>query len=322
MAVKSAKKKLAGAKKSKSSGSKSAFIAIAIAVGCLVLVFEAITIFKTPEVEVNLNAQIVGQFSGTDQPCGKFGAWDVAAVGNDRVAITDQQNGRILFFDRTGKFQKAFGKKGEGPEDLKEPSAITSDSNGNVYFVDAWKSVIVGVNSKYKQGLTVPLTHGFYGPRGVAFDGTAFYVADTGTHRVVKVSPQGEVVAAWGTSKQGSGKNEFNNPRSIALDGKGNIYVADFENSRVVVLDPAGKFVREIKAGNKVTDMAVDNSGRLFVASMDGNFVKAYNSDGKYQGQLKAQGADVFRSVSGMGMTPDGILLLTANDQVVMVRVP
>ena len=322
MAVKSTKKNSAGAKKPKASGSKSAFIGIVIAVVCLLLVFEAVTLFKTPEVEVNLNAQIVGQFSGTDQPCGKFGAWDVAAVGNDRIAITDQQNGRILFFDRAGKFEKAFGKKGEGPEDLKEPSAITTGTNGDVYFIDAWKSSIVGINAKYKQSLTVPLTHGFYGPRGVAYDGSSFYVADTGTHRVVKVSPQGEVVAAWGTSKQGGGKNEFNNPRSIALDAKGNIYVADFENSRVVVLDPNGKFVREIKAGNKVTDMVVDNSGRLFVSSMDGNFVKVYNTDGKYQGQLKAQGSDVFRSVSGMGMTPDGILLLTANDQVTMVRVP
>ncbi len=322
MAAKSTKKKSVGAKKTKAKGSKSIFIGIVIAVFCLILAFEAVTVFKTPEVEVNLNAQIVGQFSGTDQPCGKFGAWDVAAVGSDRIAITDQQNGRILFFDRAGKFEKAFGKKGEGPEDLKEPSAITTGTNGDVYFIDAWKSAIVGINAKYKQSLTVPLTHGFYGPRGVAYDGSSFYVADTGTHRVVKVSPQGEVVAAWGTSKQGSGKNEFNNPRSLALDAKGNIYVADFENSRVVVLDPTGKFVREIKAGNKVTDMVVDNSGRLFVSSMDGNFVKVFNTDGKYQGQLKTQGSDVFRSVSGMGMTPDGILLLTANDQVTMVRVP
>src|ERR1019366_9406736 len=117
MAVKTVKKNLTGAKKPKSPGSKSAFIGIVIAVVCLLFLFEAVSIFKTPEVEVNLTAQVIGQFTGLDQPCGKFGAWDVTAVGNDQIALTDQQNGRILFFDRAGKFLRAFGKKGEGPED-------------------------------------------------------------------------------------------------------------------------------------------------------------------------------------------------------------
>ncbi len=331
MAAKSEKKKSAfnkkspGAKRSKgTAGSRSAVVGVVIAVVGLLLVFEAISLFKTPEVEKAILAQVIGQFSGTEQACGKFGAWDVTTVGNEKIAITDQQNGRILFFDRTGKFLKAWGKKGEGATELKEPSGITSDPKGIVYFVDAWKSTVMGLDSKDKITLTVPLTHGFYGPRGVAFDGSYFYIADTGTHRVAKVSPQGEVVASWGGGKMGSGKNELNNPRSLKVDGKGNIYVADFENSRVQVLDPSGKFILAIKAGNKVTDVAVDNAGRIFASSMDGNFVKVFGPDGKYIGQLKdSKGSDaLFRSVSGMSLTPDGVLLLTANDQVVMVRVP
>jgi tripartite motif-containing protein 71 len=330
MAVKSAKTKSAAGKNSPSRGSKngkgpkSAVIGVVIAVVCLVLGFEAVSLIKAPEVEKNILAQVVGQFSGTDQRCGKFGAWDIAAVGTDRVALTDQQNGRILFFDRSGKFLKAWGKKGEGADELKEPSGMGTGVNGDVYFIDAWKSAIIGINSKDKLSLTVPLTHGFYGPRGVAYDGTSFYVADTGTHRVVKVSPQGEILASFGASKQGGGKNEFNNPRSLKVDSKGNIYVADFENSRVQVLDSKGKFTREIKVGNKVTDVAVDAAGRIFASSMDGNFVKVYNSEGKYIGQLKgAQGSEnLFRGVSGMGMTPDGLLLLAGNDLVSMVRVP
>jgi len=149
-------------------------------------------------------------------------------------------------------------------------------------------------------------------------------VADTGTHRVAKVSLKGQVVSSWGGSKQGSGKNEFNNPRSLKVDAKGNLYVADFENDRVQVLDSNGQFVRQIKAGNKVTDVALDSTGRLFASSMDGNFVKVYDPDGKYLGQLKsAQGPDdLFRSISGINFTPDGVLLLASNDTISMIRVP
>lgn len=330
MAVKSTKKKSVSAAKTapggtgSKGGNRSKLIGAIIVVVCVILAAEAVSLFKTPEVEAVLTAQVVGQISGSDQPCGKFGAWDVAAMGDDKVAVTDQQNGRILVFDRSGKFVKAWGKKGEGADDLKEPSGIASGTKGDIYFVDAWKSAIIGLDSRYKPELTVPLTHGFYGPRGVAYDGTSFYVADTGTHRVVKVNPQGDIVATWGTSKQGDAKNEFNNPRSLKVDAKGNVYVADFENSRVQVLDPTGKFVMTLKAGNKVTDVAVDPRGRIFVSSMDGGFVKVYGPDGKSLGQLKAApgSPDVFRGVSGMGFTPDGILLLAANETVALVRVP
>src|SRR5581483_10404828 len=99
------------------------------------------------------------------------------------------------------------------------------------YFIDAWKSALTGLNANGKQDLAVPLAQGFYGPRGVAWDGKYFYIADTGTHRVVKLSPAGETIAVFGAKGMGDGKEQLNNPRSLKLDSKGFIYVADSENN-------------------------------------------------------------------------------------------
>ena len=46
----------------------------------------------------------------------------------------------------------------------------------------------------------------------------------------------------------GAGGELLNDPRGLAVDGKGQVYVSDLLNDRVVVLSPEGKFVREIKA--------------------------------------------------------------------------
>ena len=45
----------------------------------------------------------------------------------------------------------------------------------------------------------------------------------------------------------GSGPGQFNTPHTIAIDAKGNIYVADRGNRRIQVFDSDGKFLREIK---------------------------------------------------------------------------
>ena len=330
MSPKAAAKKIRRGKKqkpaqsSRPAGSRSLLVGAVILLVCALLVAEAFKFFKKPPAPVFITAQLVGQFTGTGQPCGTMGAWDVAALGNDRIVLTDQQNGRIVFFDRSGKYLRSWGKKGDGkkPEDLREPSGVTSDGK-NVYFIDPWTSLVIGLDHEARLKSVVALSQGFYGPRGLAWDGQYFYVADTGGQRVVKVSPKDEVAAIWGAG-QGSGKNQMSNPRALVLDSKGLCYVADYENSRVQVFDTAGHWVRSIPTGNKITDVEVDSKGRLFASSLDGGFVKMFAPDGKYLGDLKDSNPanNFFASVVGMGMTPDDILLITSGDRVLLYQVP
>ncbi|MHC4914878.1 MAG: SMP-30/gluconolactonase/LRE family protein, partial [Planctomycetota bacterium] len=44
----------------------------------------------------------------------------------------------------------------------------------------------------------------------------------------------------------GSGKDGLNEPRGIGVDGKGRVYISDFGNHRIVVLEPSGEYAGEI----------------------------------------------------------------------------
>jgi uncharacterized repeat protein (TIGR02543 family) len=76
-------------------------------------------------------------------------------------------------------------------------------------------------------------------PTGVAVDGSGnLYVADYKNHRIRKISPQGVVTTIAGSGEDGYADGtgtaaQFSSPSSVAVDGSGNLYVADFNNNRI-----------------------------------------------------------------------------------------
>jgi DNA-binding beta-propeller fold protein YncE len=62
------------------------------------------------------------------------------------------------------------------------------------------------------------------------------------------------------------GKGALQAPRGVAVDAKGNVYVADSDNSRVAVFKSSGEFLAEIPAGGAPVDLAVSRkSGAVYV---------------------------------------------------------
>ncbi len=62
------------------------------------------------------------------------------------------------------------------------------------------------------------------------------YVSDGyGNSRIVKISNEGVWLKTVGT--YGSGQDQFNTPHGIAVDGQGDVYVADRGNLRIQVYD-------------------------------------------------------------------------------------
>ena len=133
------------------------------------------------------------------------------------------------------------------------------DGTGNVYVADSENSTLRKVTPA---GVVTTLagTAGFPGsadgtgaaarfgfPAGVAVDGSGnVYVADTGNSTVRKVTPAGVVSTLAGTagsygSADGTGAAaRFNLPIGVAVDGSGNVYVADTYNDTLRKVTPAG----------------------------------------------------------------------------------
>ncbi len=79
--------------------------------------------------------------------------------------------------------------------------------------------------------------YSFHRQTDVGFDpqGNIFVTDGYGDSRVVKYDKNGRFIKSAGT--RGNGTLQFSTPHAMAVDAKGNVYVADRGNSRIVVLD-------------------------------------------------------------------------------------
>jgi sugar lactone lactonase YvrE len=122
-------------------------------------------------------------------------------------------------------------------------------------------------------------------PAGVAVDGAGnLYVADSGNHRIRKVTPGGVITTIAGTSSGGfSGDGgpataaQLFSPQGVALDGAGNLYVADTGNNRIRRI--AGNGTISTVAGNGVEDQTADGAPATQAALNEPNAV-AVDSEG------------------------------------------
>jgi DNA-binding beta-propeller fold protein YncE len=98
------------------------------------------------------------------------------------------------------------------------------------------------------------------------------------------------LIRSWGSS--GSGPGEFASPSGIAVEGWGNVYVADSGNFRIQEFDPSGNFLLQwsvsTTGASGPTGVAVDPSGKILVTvdglvgdpDQDCGSVRVFNSGG------------------------------------------
>ncbi len=241
------------------------------------------------------------------------GPLDVAVDAKGNVYVADSANSRVRLISPAGVVTTfaGSGKVGyaDGPASAALFSPLTGvavDKSGNVYVADnATRDphplrvrVITpaGVVSTLAGGSEAGYTDGpgdkafFRTPANLAVDTAGnVYVADTNNHRIRLIRPDGTVSTLAGKPKGGyvsgyadgpAAEAQFNGPRSVAVDGAGNVYVTDTGNQCIRVISPAGQ-VTTLAGGaepgyvdgkgsearfNYPSDIAVDAAGNLYIA--------------------------------------------------------
>ena len=140
--------------------------------------------------------------------------------------------------------------------------------------------------------------------KGVAADSLGnVYVADSGNHRIRKITRGGQIFTLAGTGHAGfSGDGgaaeaaQLNGPMGLVADAAGNLYVADTGNQRVRRISTDGRIRTVIGTGQKGSaspgdplatelmtprDLAIDAAGNLYISEFEGHRVRKLGVDGK-----------------------------------------
>ncbi len=213
----------------------------------------------------------------------------------------------------THLLEKTFGP-------FARPSGVAADeTSGNVFVADGGGSntvKIFGADGGAPSGVASATIEGFFfggEPSGVAVDNSAtspskgvLYVVDVGHSKVKKFirNPGTELYEAAGELvPAGAG---FGEPLGAAVDSAGNVFVADYGSSSVVVFNPAGTEIARIDTSGSLgrpSSVALDSAGDLFVQSYGNRSVYKYPVNGS--GQIEAGVFTKIVSSGGTGVAVD-----------------
>ena len=283
------------------------------------------------------------------------------AAGN--LFIADTGTARVRIVLATGLIQTLAGDGIAGynndgipatAAELWEPMGLAFDPWGNLFLADTnnqrVREISAGVISTFagtgaagtgQEGLT-PLKMPLRGPRGVCAgrDGSV-YIVDTDNHRVLVEPPRGVVTTFAGNGSPGDAGDgesarlaQLNLPTACALDGAGDMFIADTGNHRIREVTATGiiNTVAGSGAAGYVGDggaataaalyapsgVAVDGNGNIFIADTGNHAIRLVTPDGSIH-TIAGQGAAGFSGDGGEGRaaflnSPSGILLDGAGD--------
>jgi len=257
-----------------------------------------------------------------------YGNVFIADQGNNRIREVLVSNGTIL----TVAGDSAQGITSDtlhrhlysDSSSLYAPSGVALDASNNIYIADQDNNRILKI-AALTGGLVSTIagndSAGFSGdgglatlakinlPSSIAVDkaGNA-YIADYYNDRVRKVNASNDIIntiagntnlgdSIWGYSGDGGPalNAEFNSISAVALDNKGNIYLADAGNNRIRKIVDSTGFVYTVAGNgtagysgdgdtathamlNSPDGLAVDNYGNLFIADGGNNCIRMVNS--------------------------------------------
>ena len=264
----------------------------------------------------------LGSADGTGPAARFFAPYGLAVDGAGNVFVADTDNYTIRKITPAGVVTTFAGTAGSlGSADgtgaaarFTQPFGVAVDGEGNLLVADTYNSTIRkitpagGVTTFAGVARATGSTDGtgtaarFSGPKGLEVDGAGnVFVADTENHTIRKITPTGVVTTLAGKARSsgsadGTGAAAlFNSPQGVAVDGAGNVFVADTGNHTIRKISPTGVVTTVAgSAGlpanidatgtaarfNTPSGLAVDGAGNVLVADAYNHTVRKITPDG------------------------------------------
>src|ERR1700683_3562241 len=171
---------------------------------------------------------------------------DVAFAKNGDIYVADGYgNSRIVKFDRTGNYLKAWGKYGTGPGEFNLPHTVAVDNQGRVYVGDRENQRIQIFDS---EGKFIQQWTEFGYPYGLWITPDQHvWMVDGGYDRIVELDQNGKILGAFGEPGHKPGQMAWGHFMAMGPDKT--IYVADVLDWRFQVFSrtlPTGSMPRYI----------------------------------------------------------------------------
>jgi sugar lactone lactonase YvrE len=227
----------------------------------------------------------VSTFAGDDGQTWVDGVGASARFGDMRAIAMDSA-GNMYVHEANGQTVRKVSPQGV---------VTTLAGNGTPGFVDG-----TGTNARFGSPVVTDFPTNFYSAQSLATDRAGnVYVVDQKNHAIRKITPSGTVTTLAGNGVAGfvdgeGGAARFKFPSGVAVDGGGNVFVADQGNHAIRKISPSG--VVSTLAGDGVaglvdgagatarfnypSGLTLDSAGNLFIADTYNRAVRKLTASG------------------------------------------
>ncbi len=219
---------------------------------------------------------------------------------------------------------------------LGYPDAVVVDAAGNIYIADTWNNkvrkidstgiitTLAGIGSQgYSGDGGLSAKAELSGPNALAVDANGnVYISDANNFCIRKVDKKGIITTIVGGGISGLGDGglaiaaQLQSPTGLAIDGIGNLYIADFIDHRIRKVDVNGIITTVVGNGtagyngdslvatsaqlNYPSGIAVDASGNLYIVDNTNQLIRKVGADGKLVTIAGTKGVKSFTGDGGL----------------------